>query len=139
MKNWEKKKLGDVCGFVRGPFGGSLKKNIFKADGYAVYEQQHAIYDQFEDIRYFIDENKFNEMRRFELKSGDLIMSCSGTMGKIAIVPENIKKARNTAIILGMIEFLCCMASFFLYEIRRSKIIISFLIANILMTCFGFY
>lgn len=89
---WEKKKLVDVCGFVRGPFGGSLKKNIFKADGYAVYEQQHAIYDQFEDIRYFIDENKFNEMKRFELNSGDLIMSCSGTMGKIAIVPENIKK-----------------------------------------------
>ena len=92
MKNWEKKKLGDVCGFVRGPFGGSLKKNIFKPEGYAVYEQQHAIYDQFDDVRYFIDENKFNEMKRFELFSGDLIMSCSGTMGKIAIVPENIKK-----------------------------------------------
>lgn len=92
MKNWEKKKLGDVCSFVRGPFGGSLKKNIFKPRGYAVYEQQHAIYDQFDDIRYFIDENKFNEMKRFELNSGDLIMSCSGTMGKIAIVPENIKK-----------------------------------------------
>ncbi len=92
MKNWEKKKLGDICGFVRGPFGGSLKKNIFKPDGYAVYEQQHAIYDQFDDVRYFIDENKFNEMKRFELNSGDLIMSCSGTMGKIAIVPENIKK-----------------------------------------------
>jgi type I restriction enzyme S subunit len=92
MTNWEKRKLGDVCGFVRGPFGGSLKKNIFKADGYAVYEQQHAIYDQFEDIRYFIDEEKFNEMKRFELNAGDIIMSCSGTMGKIAIVPENIKK-----------------------------------------------
>ena len=92
MKNWEKKKLGDICGFVRGPFGGSLKKNIFKPEGYAVYEQQHAIYDQFDDIRYFIDETKFNEMKRFELNSGDLIMSCSGTMGKIAIVPENIKK-----------------------------------------------
>jgi type I restriction enzyme S subunit len=92
MKNWEKRKLGNICGFVRGPFGGSLKKNIFTTEGYAVYEQQHAIYDQFNDIRYFIDENKFNEMKRFELKSGDLIMSCSGTMGKIAIVPENIKK-----------------------------------------------
>ena len=92
MKNWEKKKLGDICGFVRGPFGGSLKKSIFKLEGYAVYEQQHAIYDQFEDIRYFIDEDKFNDMKRFELKSGDLIMSCSGTMGKIAIVPENIQK-----------------------------------------------
>ena len=92
MKNWERKKLGEICDFVRGPFGGSLKKNIFKPNGYAVYEQQHAIYDQFEEIRYFIDENKFNEMRRFELNPGDLIMSCSGTMGKIAIVPENIRK-----------------------------------------------
>ncbi|RIW12518.1 restriction endonuclease subunit S [Algoriphagus lacus] len=92
MKNWGKTKLGDVCSFVRGPFGGSLKKNIFKTEGCAVYEQQHAIYDQFDDIRYFIDEVKFNEMKRFELKSGDLIMSCSGTMGKVAIVPENIQK-----------------------------------------------
>jgi type I restriction enzyme S subunit len=92
MKNWEKKKLGDICEFVRGPFGGSLKKNIFKPDGFAVYEQQHAIYDQFDDIRYFIDENKFNEMKRFELKAGDLIMSCSGTMGKVAIVPNEFKK-----------------------------------------------
>ena len=31
-------------------------------------------------------------MKRFELKPGDLIMSCSGTMGKIAIVPLNIEK-----------------------------------------------
>lgn len=92
MKNWEKKKLGDICGFVRGPFGGSLKKNIFRPEGYAVYEQQHAIYDQFDDIRYFIDENKFNEMKRFELKAGDLIMSCSGTMGKVAIVPNEFKE-----------------------------------------------
>jgi type I restriction enzyme S subunit len=91
-EGWEKKKLGDICSFVRGPFGGSLKKNIFKKEGYAVYEQQHAIYDQFEEIRYFVDETKFNEMKRFELNSGELIMSCSGTMGKIAIVPQNIKK-----------------------------------------------
>lgn len=91
-KDWEEKELGEVCSFVRGPFGGSLKKSIFKKDGYAVYEQQHAIYNQFTKLRYFIDEEKFNEMKRFELNPGDLIMSCSGTMGKIAIVPNNIKK-----------------------------------------------
>lgn len=86
------KKFGEVCDFVRGPFGGSLKKSCFVEDGYAVYEQQHAIYDQFSEIRYFVDEDKFNEMKRFELKPNDLIMSCSGTMGKVAIVPENVKK-----------------------------------------------
>lgn len=85
-------KLGDVCKFVRGPFGGSLKKNCFKPSGNAVYEQQHAIYNQFNKIRYFVDDEKFEEMKRFELKPGDLIMSCSGTMGKVAIVPDGIKK-----------------------------------------------
>jgi len=91
-KDWEEMSLGEVCGFVRGPFGGSLKKSTFKKEGYVVYEQQHAIYNQFSDVRYFIDEKKFNEMKRFELKPGDLIMSCSGTMGKIAIAPDGLKK-----------------------------------------------
>lgn len=30
-------------------------------------------------------------MKRFELNEGDIIMSCSGTMGKIALVPKGIK------------------------------------------------
>ena len=91
-ESWKKRKLGDICGFVRGPFGGSLRKDIFKSEGYAVYEQQHAIYNQFNKIRYFIDEKKFQEMKRFELKPKELIMSCSGTMGKIAIAPKNIER-----------------------------------------------
>ncbi len=91
--NWEQKKWGDLCDFVRGPFGGSLKKNIFKEDGFVVYEQKHAIHDHFNQLRYFIDETKFNEMIRFELKPGDIIMSCSGvTLGRVAIVPEGIKR-----------------------------------------------
>lgn len=89
---WELKKLGDLCNFVRGPFGGSLKKDVFKESGFAVYEQSHAIYDQFENIRYFIDDKKFEEMKRFELKANSLIMSCSGTIGKVAIVPNNIQR-----------------------------------------------
>lgn len=91
--NWERKKWGDLCDFVRGPFGGSLKKSIFKEEGYVVYEQKHAIHDHFNQLRYFIDEDKFNEMIRFELKVGDIIMSCSGvTLGRVAIVPEGIKR-----------------------------------------------
>jgi len=88
----EEKTLGDICGFVRGPFGGSLKKSSFVADGYAVYEQRHAIYNQFDDVRYFVDEGKFGEMERFELLPNDLIMSCSGTMGRVAVVPHGIRR-----------------------------------------------
>ena len=90
--DWPMVELGEVCEFVRGPFGGSLKKEIFVKKGYAVYEQSHAISDNFSEFRYFIDSSKYEEMKRFTVKSDDLIMSCSGTMGKTAIVPKNAPK-----------------------------------------------
>lgn len=91
-EGWKTTTLGAICGFVRGPFGGSLKKAEFVDDGFAVYEQQHAIYDQFQEVRYFIDKAKFDQMQRFEVQPHDLIMSCSGTMGKVAIVPEGVQR-----------------------------------------------
>ncbi|WP_346877085.1 N-6 DNA methylase [Clostridium sp. UBA5712] len=84
--------LQEVCKFIRGPFGGSLKKEIFVEEGYLVYEQYHAINDDYSFGRYFIDENKFQEMRRFEVETGDILISCSGTMGKVSIIPKKHKK-----------------------------------------------
>lgn len=89
---WTEKKFDDLCKFIRGPFGGALKKEIFVSEGYAVYEQQHAIYGDFTTFRYFITEEKFNEMKRFSVLPKDIIMSCSGTMGKFAVVPEKPKE-----------------------------------------------
>ena len=83
--------LGKECDFVRGPFGGSLKKNCFVDAGYPVYEQQHAIYNRFV-FRYYVNEKKYLEMKRFTVNGGDLIMSCSGTIGKVAIVPMDAPK-----------------------------------------------
>lgn len=85
--NWTETTLGEVSDFTRGPFGGSLKKEIFVKSGYAVFEQQHAIYGDFSSFRYFVIAEKFEEMSRFRVSAGDLIMSCSGTIGKVSIVP----------------------------------------------------
>lgn len=81
--------MGEIFKFVRGPFGGSLKKNIFLEKGFAVYEQKHAIKNQCNDFRYFISQDKFNEMSRFKVTPNSILMSCSGTIGKTTIVPEN--------------------------------------------------
>ena len=86
--DWVETTLGEITDLVRGPFGGSLKKEIFVKEGFAVYEQQHAIYGDFSTIRYRVSSEKFDEMKRFSLVPGDLIMSCSGTMGKVRIVPK---------------------------------------------------
>lgn len=76
----------------RGPFGGALKKEFFVESGYKVYEQKHAIYKDFEVGSYYIDDTKYEELKAFAVKNGDLIISCSGTIGKIAVVPEGIEQ-----------------------------------------------
>ena len=78
----------DTYAIKRGPFGSSIKKDFFVPSGLKVYEQQHAINDNFSLGEYYIDEKKFNELRAFEVKPNDLIISCSGTVGKVAIAPS---------------------------------------------------
>lgn len=86
--------LADVLddkGYIRGPFGSALKRGDMKKEGIPVYEQQHAIYG-IRDFRFFIDENKFAEMKRFQVRTNDLIISCSGTVGNVSIIRENDPK-----------------------------------------------
>jgi len=78
--------LDKLATLVRGPFGGSLTKQMFVEVGYAVYEQGNVIGDQVLNFRYFITENKYKEMKRFAVAPGDILMSCSGTIGKFTYV-----------------------------------------------------
>ena len=92
-KGWEKKKLGEVCSsIVRGPFGSALKKEYFvpyDTSVYKVYEQKNAIKQDFNIGSYYISKEKFLSLKRFECKTGDIIMSCSGTVGKMYTLPKN--------------------------------------------------
>ena len=76
----------------RGPFGSHLKIEFFTTSGYKVYEQQNAIHNDLKRGCYYIDEKKFKELQSFEIKSGDLIISCSGTIGKLTIIPKYFEK-----------------------------------------------
>ena len=91
--NWRQVKLEDLCSsIVRGPFGSSLKKEFFVKNGYKVYEQKNAINQSADLGEYYINEEKFKELKRFECKTKDIIMSCSGTVGKLFQLPEGSKK-----------------------------------------------
>jgi len=83
---------GGENGLRRGPFGGMLKKDIFVDEGYKVYQQQNVIYDDFEYGDYYITDEKFRDMERFSVSAGDILISCSGTLGKVAVVPENYEE-----------------------------------------------
>jgi restriction endonuclease S subunit len=76
----------------RGPFGSAVRKDMFVPSGFKVYEQQHAISGDFTRGRYYINEAKFKELSAFELHPNEILVSCSGTVGKVAIVPANIER-----------------------------------------------
>ena len=89
VKTIEQLVVKDRHSIKRGPFGGALKKEIFVDSGYLVYEQYHALNNDFTFARYFIKESDFQNLKAFEVHSGDIIVSCSGVyLGKLAIVPK---------------------------------------------------
>jgi len=90
--DWKKVRLGEVLGkegYIRGPFGSALKRGELLSEGpIPVYEQQHAIYGV-RDFRFYIDKNKYMKMKRFAVQVDDIIVSCSGTIGKASTIKTN--------------------------------------------------
>jgi type I restriction enzyme S subunit len=98
----------------RGPFGSALKKEYFKESGYKVYQQMNAIRNDFTIGSYYIDENKYSELIAFEIKPKDIIISCSGTIGKIAVAPNNIEKGViNQALLKISLDETKCLINYF--------------------------
>ena len=93
---WKKATIGDVCySIVRGPFGSALKKEFFvepDESTYKVYEQKHAIQKSATIGTYYVTAEKFAELKRFECVAGDILMSCSGTMGELYQLPNGCEK-----------------------------------------------
>lgn len=83
----ELKHLLEEKGYIRGPFGSALRRPELKKEGIPVYEQQNAIYDH-RVFRFFIDEKKYDELKRFTTRENDLLISCSGTFGKVSIIKK---------------------------------------------------
>lgn len=94
--NYECLTIKDVCSsIVRGPFGSALKKEFFvekNNNTFKVYEQKNAIQNNSFIGEYYINKDKFEELKRFECKAGDIIMSCSGTVGKLSQLPLNCER-----------------------------------------------
>ena len=83
----------DDGAFKRGPFGSSLKKDMFVNSGYKVYEQYCPINDDCSFERYYITNEMYENLKTFAVKANDYLISCSGaTLGRITQIPEDFKE-----------------------------------------------
>jgi len=76
-----------------GPFGSQLKKDELVEDGIFVLGIKHVINKKFDDKGYkFITNDKFKQLKGFEVKPGDVLITTMGTIGRTAVVPTGIRK-----------------------------------------------
>ena len=92
---WAWSRLGFLAQYKKGPFGSSITKSMFVPDSnqaIKVYEQKNAIEKNAEIGRYFISQEKYKELRAFEIFPNDIIVSCAGTIGETFVMPHNMRK-----------------------------------------------
>ncbi|RTK02715.1 restriction endonuclease subunit S [Campylobacter jejuni] len=118
---WEWKSLGEILygdkySIKRGPFGSALKKSFFVENGIRVFEQYNPINNDPHWKRYFISYDKFKELEAFKAMEGDLLISCSGTLGKIVELPKNTEiGVINQALLKIKLDNEKILNSYFIY------------------------
>lgn len=125
--HWEVKKLGEIISkekysMKRGPFGSALKKEFFVDNGIRVFEQYNPINSDPHWKRYFITKEKFKELEAFKASAGDLLISCSGTLGKILELPKNTEIGIiNQALLKIKLDQKQILNSFFIHYFNSNK------------------
>lgn len=117
--NWKWIRFGETGFFRKGPFGSSLTKSMFvhkSENTIKVYEQQHAIKKDYSLGKYYITKEYFDStMRGFEVVTGDIIISCAGTIGETYIMPNNIEKGIINQALMRVTVVPSIDKQFFLY------------------------
>ncbi|WHR57432.1 restriction endonuclease subunit S [Acinetobacter haemolyticus] len=92
-EHWDVSRFKYVCiNIIAGPFGSSITKDMYVPSGFKVYGQEQVIPNDFEIGDYYISEKNYIELNRYAVYPKDILISCVGTFGKIAVFPENAEK-----------------------------------------------
>ena len=91
---WIVSKIEDIAAQEKnalkaGPFGSALKKEFYVKSGYKIYGQEQVICGDASFGDYYIDEEKYKELKNYAVQAGDILISLVGTYGKTLIMPDN--------------------------------------------------
>ena len=117
--SWRWVRLGDIGVYKKGPFGSAITKSMFVPKGsnaVKVYEQKNAIQKDATLGEYYISREYYEDkMSGFRVDSGDIIVSCAGTIGETYVMPDNIELGIINQALMRMNIVVSVNVRYFLY------------------------
>ncbi|MGS0699205.1 restriction endonuclease subunit S [Shewanella sp. 30m-9] len=132
-EKWPLKEIKDLAATHKramrtGPFGSNLKHDEFTPDGkVAVLGIDNAVQNKFAwSEKRFITEKKYQELKSYTIFPGDVIVTIMGTIGRSAVIPEDIPLAINTKHLAAItLDVELANPTFISYSIHSSPYILN--------------
>jgi type I restriction enzyme S subunit len=94
-KGWKKKPLSALVESTDdikcGPFGTQLGKNEFVTSGIPLWGIKHVNTGFKKPTHEFVTEKKFEDLKSYSIKAGDIVMTRKGNVGNCYIYPQNLE------------------------------------------------
>jgi type I restriction enzyme S subunit len=101
-KEWEHELLGNLLAPLpnnlrSGPFGSALLKSELVEEGSPFLGIDNIHVEKFVGkYRRFVSDKKFNDLIKYSVRPKDVVITIMGTVGRSAVIPENIGRALSS-------------------------------------------
>ncbi len=118
-KGWEKKKLKDICSKITD--GSHNPPKGMEMSDYVMLSSKNVFDDliNYQNPRYISEDDYFQEDKRTEVKSGDVLLTIVGTIGRVAVVPQEFKPftlQRSVAVLKPCVSVV--LSRFLMYQLQ---------------------